>query len=308
MARIVVALGGNALGQSPEEQLRAVQKAASAIVDLAEAGNDLIIAHGNGPPVGMIKLGMDSGHKHEAKVPYAALKECGAMSQGYIGYHLQQAIQNEYAQRNINRPVATVVTQVEVDKNDPAFQNPTKPVGNFYTKEEAEQMQAKGLTFIEDAGRGYRQVVPSPMPKRIVELDVIRQLSASGILVIAVGGGGVPVVRENGKYVGIDAVIDKDNSSAKLADELNADQLIILTAVEKVAINFNKPNQQDLSEMTVKQAEQYIKEGQFAKGSMLPKVQACLDFVHKKAGREAIITSLFTAKEAIQGLNGTRIK
>lgn len=308
MARIVVALGGNALGQSPEEQLQAVQKAASAIVDLAEAGNDLIIAHGNGPQVGMIKLGMDSGHKNEAKVPYVALKECGSMSQGYIGYHLQQAIQNEYMQRGINKAVATVVTQVEVDKNDPAFQNPTKPVGNFYTKEEAEQMQAKGLTFVEDAGRGYRQVVPSPMPTRIVELDVIKKLSQSGTLVIAVGGGGVPVVCENGKYVGIDAVIDKDNSSAKLADELNADLLLILTAVEKVAINFNKPNQKDLSEMTLEEAERYIAEGQFAKGSMLPKVQACLAFIKGHKGREAIITSLFTAKEAVQGKNGTKIK
>lgn len=307
MARIVVALGGNALGQTPEEQLLAVQKAAVAIVDLAEAGNDLIIAHGNGPQVGMIKLAMDSGHKNESKVPYVALKECGAMSQGYIGYHLQQAIQNEYMQRGLNKAVATVVTQVEVDKNDPAFKNPTKPVGNFYTKEEAEQMQAKGLTFVEDAGRGYRQVVPSPMPTRIVELDVIKNLSQNGTLVIAVGGGGVPVVRENGKYVGIDAVIDKDNSSAKLADELNADQLLILTAVEKVAINFNKPDQKDLSELTVAEAEQYITEGQFAKGSMLPKVQACLAFVRGHKGRNAIITSLFTAREAVQGLNGTKI-
>lgn len=309
MGKIVAALGGNALGHSPEDQLLAVAKAASAIVNLAESGNELILAHGNGPQVGMIKLAMDAGQKHEDKVPYVALKECGAMSQGYIGYHLQQAIQNEYAKYPKQKPVACVVTQVEVDAADPAFKNPTKPVGNFYTKEEADELTAKnGLTFVEDSGRGYRQVVPSPLPVRIVELETIRTMVENGIMVIAVGGGGIPVVKGPEGYTGVDAVIDKDNSSAKLADELDADQLVILTAVEKVAIRFNTPEQEDLDELTVEQAEAYIAEGHFAKGSMLPKVEACLKFVKGKPGRTAIITSLFSAREALEGKTGTRIR
>lgn len=309
MGKIVAALGGNALGHSPEEQLEAVAKAAGAIVNLAESGNELILAHGNGPQVGMIKLAVDSAHKTEDKVPYIALKECGAMSQGYIGYHLQQAVQNEYARQGKKKLVASVVTQVEVDAEDPAFKNPTKPVGNFYTKEEADQMAAAtGATFVEDAGRGYRQVVASPIPKRIVELDAIRTLADAGAMVIAVGGGGIPVVRKaDGSLAGIDAVIDKDNSSAQLADELDADQLLILTAVEKVAIRFNTPEQEDLDELTIEEAERYIAEGHFAKGSMLPKVEACLAFIRKKPGRTAIITSLFSAREAIEGKTGTRI-
>lgn len=309
MGKIVAALGGNALGHSPEDQLAAVAKAASAIVNLAESGNELILAHGNGPQVGMIKLAVDTSHKIDEKVPYIALKECGAMSQGYIGYHLQQAIQNEYARQGKKKLVATVVTQVEVDAADPAFKNPTKPVGNFYTKEEADAMAAKsGATFVEDAGRGYRQVVPSPMPKSIVELDVIRTLADAGAMVVSVGGGGIPVVKnEKGELHGVDAVIDKDNSSAKLADELDADQLLILTAVEKVAIRFNTPEQEDLDTLTVADAERYIAEGHFAKGSMLPKVEACLAFIKKKPGRTAIITSLFSAREALEGKTGTRI-
>lgn len=309
MGKIVAALGGNALGHTPEEQIAAVARAASALVNLAESGNELIVAHGNGPQVGMIKLACDTGNKHEQKVPFIALKECGAMSQGYIGYHLQQAIQNEYARQGKSKMVASVVTQVEVDAQDPAFANPTKPVGNFYTKEEADQMTAAtGATFVEDSGRGYRQVVPSPMPKSIVELDVIRTLAEAGAMVIAVGGGGIPVMRTDAGLKGVDAVIDKDNSSAQLANELDADQLLILTAVEKVAIRFNTPEQEDLDELTVEQAEQYIAEGHFAKGSMLPKVEACLNFIKKKPGRTAIITSLFSAREAIEGKTGTRIR
>lgn len=308
MGKIVAALGGNALGHTPEAQLEAVAKAAVAIVNLAESGNELILAHGNGPQVGMIKLAMDSGCKHEDKVPYVALKECGAMSQGYIGYHLQQAIQNEYRRLGKTKAVATVITQVEVDPDDKAFANPSKPVGNFYTKEEAEKMAAaNGLTFVEDAGRGYRQVVPSPLPKKIVELDTVRTMVENNIMVIAVGGGGIPVVATPNGYQGVDAVIDKDNSSAKLADELDADQLIILTAVEKVAINFNTPAQKDLDSLSIAEAEKYIAEGQFAKGSMLPKVQACLAFVKAKPGRSAIITGLFNAREALEGKTGTLI-
>lgn len=309
MGKIVAALGGNALGNTPEEQLHAVSKAASAIVELAEAGNELILAHGNGPQVGMIKLAMDAAHSVNDKVPAVALKECGAMSQGYIGYHLQQAITNEYSKRSHQKPVAAVVTQVEVDPKDPAFQNPTKPVGQFYSKEEADKIAAEtGKVFVEDSGRGYRQVVPSPMPIRIVELETIRTMVNNGIMVIAVGGGGIPVMQTENGLVGVDAVIDKDNSSAKLADAMDADQLLILTAVEKVAIHFNQPNQRDLDELSVEEAETYIKEGHFGKGSMLPKVEACLNFVKQKPGRTAIITSLFSAREAIEGKTGTRIR
>ena len=309
MGKIVAALGGNALGNTPEEQLFAVAKAATAIVDMAESGNELILAHGNGPQVGMIQLAMETGAKHEEKVPTVALKECGAMSQGYIGYHLQQAIINEYAKQGKEKSVATVVTQVEVDPKDPAFANPTKPVGSFYTKEEADAISAQtGATFVEDSGRGYRQVVPSPLPQKIVEMPVIKNMVENGMLVIAVGGGGIPVVKKDNAYQGVDAVIDKDNSSAKLADELDADQLVILTAVEKVAINFNKPDQKDLDELTIEEAEKYIAEGHFAKGSMLPKVEACLRFVKAKPGRTALITSLFKAREGIEGKTGTRIK
>lgn len=309
MGKIVAALGGNALGNTPEEQMQAVAKAATAIVEMAESGNEIILAHGNGPQVGMIKLAMDSATKIESKVPYVALKECGAMSQGYIGYHLQQAITNEYQRQGKTKAVAAVVTQVEVSADDPAFQNPTKPVGNFYTKEEADEIVAKtGVTFVEDAGRGYRQVVPSPMPVNIVELETIKTLVDNHVMVIAVGGGGIPVVRKGKEYHGVDAVIDKDNSSAKLADAMDADMLLILTAVEKVAINFNKPDQKDLDELSVEDAEKYIREGHFAKGSMLPKVEACLAFVKAKPGRTAIITSLFSAREAIDGKTGTRIR
>ncbi len=308
MGKIVAALGGNALGNTPEEQLFAVAKAAQAIVEMAESGHELILAHGNGPQVGMIKLAMDAGNKHDDKVPPVALKECGAMSQGYIGYHLQQAIRNEYAKQGKQKSVVSVVTQVEVDPKDPAFENPTKPVGSFYTKEEADALAVTtGATFVEDAGRGYRQVVPSPLPQGIVELDAIKTMVENGLLVVAVGGGGIPVVKQGDEYVGVDAVIDKDNSSAKLADELDADQLIILTAVEKVAINFNKPDQKDLDELTIADAERYIAEGHFAKGSMLPKVEACLRFVKAKPGRKALITSLFKAREAIEDKTGTRI-
>ena len=298
MAKIVVALGGNALGQSPEEQLAAVSKAATAIVDLIAAGHKLIITHGNGPQVGMIKKAADCAHKNENNAPYIALKECGAMSQGYIGYHLQQAIENECCKRRIKQAVAAITTQVEVAPDDPAFQHPTKPVGNFYTESEARIMSEQGFIM---------QVVASPLPVKIIELKVIKTLVENNVLVITVGGGGIPVIKTPKGYQGIDAVIDKDNSSALLADALDADCLLILTAVEKVAINFNTPAQQNLSRLDYATAEKYIAEGQFAKGSMLPKIQACLNFVHQKPERKAVITNLFTAREALQGNNGTVI-
>ena len=305
--RIVVALGGNALGKTPEQQLELVKNTAKTIVDLLEGGNEVVVSHGNGPQVGMINLAMEFSSTQGGGTPYMPFPECGAMSQGYIGYHLQQAIQLELAKRGIDKACATVVTQVVVDENDPGFQHPTKPVGSFYTKEEAEKIAAeKGFTFVEDAGRGYRRVVPSPIPHKIVELKVVEDLIKAGDIVITSGGGGIPVVETAEGLKGVAAVIDKDRSSALLAAELKADMLIILTAVDRVCINFNKPDQKELATMTVAEAEQYIEEKQFAPGSMLPKVQSCIEFVQKNTtGGTALITSLSRAAEALNGITGT---
>lgn len=306
--RIVVALGGNALGNTPFEQLEKVKIAADIISDLVKEGNDVIIGHGNGPQVGMINLAMDYSANGKEKTPLMPLVECGAMSQGYIGYHLQQALGQAFKEKGINKTAVSVVTQVEVAEDDKAFENPTKPVGMFYTKEKAEELEREnGFTFVEDSGRGYRKVVPSPKPLHIVEIDAINKMIEAGLTVITVGGGGIPVVNKNGRLVGVDAVIDKDKSSAELASELNADFLLILTAVDKVCINFNKPDQKELDEITVEEANKYIAEGQFAKGSMLPKVEACLDFVKGGDDRCAIITLLEKASDAVKGLTGTKI-
>ncbi|ACZ00670.1 carbamate kinase [Streptobacillus moniliformis] len=306
--RLVIALGGNALGNNPKEQLELVRGTAKAIVSMAKEGYEVIIGHGNGPQVGMINLAMDYAANGEVKTPYMPFAECGAMSQGYIGYHLQQAIREELKTQNINKEVATIVTQVLVDKEDEAFKNLTKPIGMFYSKEVAEEIRKeKGFTFVEDAGRGYRRVVASPSPVKIIELNVVKQLVEAGNIVITVGGGGIPVIETETGLKGVDAVIDKDKSSAKLAQDLNADMLVILTAVDKVCINFNKPNQQELSELTLEEAVKYIEEGHFAKGSMLPKVEACLDFVKNSKGN-ALITSLENAAIALQGKTGTLIK
>ena len=309
--RIVIALGGNALGNNPEEQLELVKNTAKAIVDLIKEGHEIMIGHGNGPQVGMINLAMEYASQEGANTPTMPFPECGAMSQGYIGYHLQQAIGNELKRENIDKCCVTVITQVVVDEHDPAFKNPTKPIGSFYTKEDAEKIEKeKGYTFVEDSGRGYRRVVASPKPVEIVESNVIEKIVATGNIVITVGGGGIPVIKtNNGELKGVPAVIDKDSSSAKLAQDLAADMLIILTAVEKVAINFNKPNQKDLSSMTLKECEKYISEGHFAKGSMLPKVEACKKFVEESPKNAvAIITSLEKAAEAIRGETGTTIR
>ena len=304
---IVLALGGNALGNDPEEQKKAVKHTSISIADLIEAGNQVILSHGNGPQVGMINLAMDAASKSEAGTPEMPFPECGAMSQGYIGYHLQNALQNELKRRGINKPVATLVTQVVVDKNDPAFQNPTKPVGSFYSKEEADLMNAKGFTFKEDSGRGYRRVVPSPKPIDIVEIDSIKSLLAAGNIVIAAGGGGIPVIEDSDGLRGIAAVIDKDFTTAKLAELVDADSLIILTAVEQVAVRYGRPDQVWLSELTVKEAEKYIAGREFAEGSMLPKVRAALSFAESKAGRRALITSLEKAADGLAGKTGTWI-
>lgn len=307
--KIVIALGGNALGNNAKEQLELVKNTASSIVKLVKDGNDVIVAHGNGPQVGMINLAMEYSSNNGGNTPAMPFPECGAMSQGYIGYHLQQSIQKELKDNGLNKPCATIVTQVIVDENDDAFKNPTKPIGSFYSEEEAKKiMEETGYTFVEDAGRGYRRVVASPKPVDIVELDVVEQLVDNGTVVITVGGGGIPVIKKGNGLEGVPAVIDKDRSSAKLASLLKADVLLILTAVEKVSINFNKPDQLDLSELTLNEANKYIAEGQFAKGSMLPKVEACMDFINGNPEGTAIITSLEKALDAIHGDTGTIIK
>lgn len=307
--RIVVALGGNALGNTPEEQLELVRHTAKTIVDLSEAGYEVIVGHGNGPQVGMINLAMEFSSTKGGNTPYMSFPECGAMSQGYIGYHLQQAIQRELKARNLQKGCASVITQVVVDANDPGFKNPTKPVGSFYSKEEADKIaKEKGFIFVEDSGRGYRRVVPSPIPKRIVELKVVEQLVKNGDIVITVGGGGIPVVETADGLQGVAAVIDKDRSSALLAQDIGADKLIILTAVDRVCINFNKPDQKELPTMTLSEAEKYIGEKQFAPGSMLPKVQSCMEFVKNNThGGQALITSLQKAAQALKGETGTVI-
>lgn len=308
MAKIVVALGGNALGKSPEEQLQLVKHTAASLVGLVAAGHKVVISHGNGPQVGAINLGMNFAAEN-GKTAAFPFPECGAMSQGYIGYHLQQSLQNELHRQNIQKDVATVVTQIEVDPSDAAFEDPTKPVGDFYSKEDAAKIQAeKGYTFKEDAGRGYRQVVPSPLPKRIIELNSINNLIESGSLVIAGGGGGVPVVQTTQGLKGVPAVIDKDRSSALLAANLDADQLIILTAVDDVYVNYGQPVQKALRELSVQDAQKYIDQGQFAPGSMLPKIEACLDFAKSGAQRTALITSLDHLDDALAGKVGTLIK
>ena len=306
--RIVIALGGNALGNTATEQLALVSNTAKAIVDLIAEGNEVVIAHGNGPQVGMINLGLSTAAEAGAIKADMPFPECGAMSEGYIGYHLQQAIGNELASRGMSKPVATIVTQTVVSEDDPAFQNPTKPVGASYDKATADRIaKEKGYTMVEDAGRGYRQVVPSPKPFDIVEAESIKALFNAGHVVIAVGGGGIPVVRKDGKVYGTPAVIDKDFGSELLAELLDADVLVILTAVEKVAINFNKPDQKGLDDLTPAQAKVYMDENQFAKGSMLPKVQAAVKFAESKPGRTALITLLEKAKDGIAGKTGTRI-
>lgn len=309
MAKIVIALGGNALGNTPKEQLELVRGTAKPIVDLIATGNQVVIAHGNGPQVGMINLGMSTAAEAKAIKSDMPFPECGAMSQGYIGYHLQNAIGNELKSRKMDKEVATIVTQVLVDENDKAFQNPTKPVGAFYDKETAERIaKEKGYTMVEDAGRGYRQVVPSPKPIDVIEKKAVESLINAGTVVITVGGGGIPVVRKNGMLYGTPAVIDKDFASEKLAELIDADMLVILTAVEKVAINYNKPNVEWLSSLTPERAKALSAEGHFAPGSMLPKVQAAVQFAESKKGRIALITSLDKAQDALDGKTGTRIQ
>lgn len=312
--RIVIALGGNALQADPKDttaktQRETAKETAKPIVDLIEEGHEVILAHGNGPQVGQIIATYETAVENDDSNNLMPFPECGAMSQGYIGYHLQQAVREEMVQRGVAKEIATVVTQVVVDEKDPGFQNPTKPVGSFYTEEEANKMEKElGFVMKEDSGRGYRRVVASPEPVSVVEAPIVNSLVDQGHVVITVGGGGIPVVdRGNGLLEGVPAVIDKDFASGKVAEILNADILIILTAVEKVAINFGKPNQKELSQISTKEAYQYIEEGHFAPGSMLPKVKAALKFVESAPGRQTLITSLEKAKEGIAGKTGTTI-
>jgi len=306
--RIVIALGGNALGNNLTDQMAAVKCTSKAIADLIEAGHEVVISHGNGPQVGMINLAFTTAQQYSEQSPKLPLSVCVAMSQGYIGYDLQNALREELLDRKISRSVVTIITQVVVDKDDPAFQNPTKPIGAFYSKEEAEKIsELNGYFMKEDSGRGYRRFVASPMPVDIIEKDVIKTILDGGEIVIAAGGGGIPVSVENNHLRGMSAVVDKDFASAKLAQFIEADYLVILTAVEKVAINFGKENVTWLDSMSIAEAEKYMKEGHFAEGSMLPKVQAAIKFAKSKPGRKALITKLEKAKEGIAGKTGTAI-
>ena len=310
MKKVVIALGGNALqargeAATSENQLKNVMVTAEHIAKIIGEGYKVIVSHGNGPQVGRILLQNEAG---KSVTPPMPMDVCGAMTQGMIGYHIQQGLSQVLRENGIDKPVCTLVTQVEVDSADPAFQNPTKPVGAFYDKETADRIAAeRGYTMVEDAGRGYRQVVSSPKPVDIVEKASIQALVNAGHVVVAVGGGGIPVIRRDGRLSGTPAVIDKDFGSELLAELLDADMLIILTAVEKVAINFNKPDQKGLDDLTPDEARRYMDEGQFAKGSMLPKVEAAVKFAESKPGRTALITLLEKAKDGIEGKTGTRV-
>ena len=309
MSRIVVALGGNALGNNPEEQLGLLENTAKIIVKLITLGHDVILTHGNGPQVGQISLAMEYSHSG-INTPYMPFAECGSMSQGYIGYQLQQVLENELKKQHIAKSCVTVITQVLVDAKDQAFKNPTKPIGAFYSKEEAKKIaKEKKQTFVSDAGRGYRRVVPSPKPIDILEKKAIKLLVDNGVIVIATGGGGIPVIKDKktNNYKGVDAVIDKDKTASLMAKELNADMLLILTAIPKVCLNFNQENELPLNEMTVAEAKQYIKRNEFAPGSMLPKIEACIDFVKDDSTKVAMITSLKDAFYLDKKNIGTKI-
>jgi carbamate kinase len=304
MKKIVIALGGNALGNTLDEQMAACLETAKAIADLVEAGNQVVIAHGNGPQVGMINLAFEAASKTEAKSPIIPMSVCVAMSQGYIGSDLQNTLRSELISRGIYKSVATLITHTVVDAEDPAFKNPNKPIGSFYSQAEAEEMTKNGFAMMEDAGRGWRRVVASPKPIDIVEIDTVKAMLDAGQIPITVGGGGIPVKKVGNSFEGASAVVDKDFASAKVAELLDADMLIILTAVEKVAMRFGKPDVEWLDELSVEDAEKYIAEGHFAPGSMLPKVQAALSFAKSKPGHKALITELGKAKDGLAGKTG----
>jgi carbamate kinase len=304
---IIIALGGNALGNSLAEQMVAVKATARSIVDLIEQGHRVVVTHGNGPQVGMIDLAFEAAAMTQAHTPHLPMSVCVALSQGYIGYDLQNALREELLDRGLAVPVATLVTQVIVDENDPAFRDPTKPIGSHFPRAEAEAMMRNGYVMKEEPGRGFRRVVASPRPLDVVERETVRALVNAGQLAITVGGGGIPVIRQGHHLKGVSAVIDKDLASAKLAEQIDADLLIILTTVEKVALHFGTPQQRLLDRLSVDEARRYVAEGHFAKGSMLPKVEAAVEFAASKPGRSTLITLLSKAREGIEGRTGTRI-
>lgn len=305
--RLVIALGGNALGENKKEQREALEKVAVYIVDLIEDGYDIVVTHGNGPQVGMIQTAMDELSAKQPEYGQIPLTSSVAMSQCYIGLDIENALKREIAKRSLDKKVTTILTQVEVDADDPAFDNPTKPIGRFIKKEEADELAKQGVKLIEDSGRGYRVVVSSPQPKAVIELGSIKALLDNGHLVVACGGGGIPVVRTEKSIEEIDAVIDKDNTSALLANDLDSDFLIILTAVEKVAINFGKENEEWLDKISVAEAKEYIKKDEFGKGSMEPKVQAAIKFVEGDNNKKALITLIEKLADALDGKTGTTI-
>lgn len=311
--RMVLALGWNALQANPKDmtpqaQLLAAEETAQTIVKLIKEGYEIVLSHGNGPQVGQIIKTYEEALKCNPNNVKMPLCECDAMSEGYIGYHMQNAVNNELRKLGLNKTVATIITQTIVDKNDKAFQNPTKLIGKFFTEEEAKELEKEDYIMKEDAGRGWRRVVPSPIPVSIIEAPIIKNLMENGFLPICCGGGGIPVIIEDGKIKGVEAVIDKDFASSTIAELLDVDYFVIVTAVDKFSINFNKPDQKDLDKMTVEEAEKYIEEGHFAPGSILPKIQAAIHFAKSKPGRKAIITSIKNIKDAINGKNGTVIK
>ena len=302
--RILVSLGGNALGTDFDGLLATSRTVAKPIAGLIQQGYEVVICHGNGPQVGIIKTSMDIGNAQTGQ-PGIPMSECVAMSQAFIGYHLQNALQNALKEVGVDKSVATVVTRVVVDRDDEGFQHATKPVGAFVTREQSEKMAAQGKTMIEDSGRGYREVVPSPLPQRIVEKEAIKQLLDGGSVVIAGGGGGIPVTYEQHQYRAIDAVIDKDWVSVMLAQDTACDSLVVLTGVEKVAVHFNKPDQRWLDSLTVSEARGYIAQGEFPPGSMLPKVEAAIRFTSSAKGCRTLITSLDKLEEGLAGQTGT---
>lgn len=305
----VIAIGGNAVnrpGEVPnaENMLKNISETASYLADMIEKDYDIVITHGNGPQVGNILIQQDIA---KDKVPPFPMDVNGAMTQGYLGYMIIKSLKNILVERGIEKEIASVVTQIVVDEKDEGFKNPSKPVGPFYTEKEGKQLQEeKGWDFKEDSGRGWRRVVPSPIPLEVIEKKIIQKLVEEDFLVVAGGGGGIPVIKKDGTIIGVEAVIDKDRASALIAKDLNADEFIILTAVEKVALNFGKENQKDLDELTVEEAEKYMSEGHFAKGSMLPKIEACLSFV-QESGKPALITDMQKLTEALEGKTGTKI-
>lgn len=305
MSRIVIAFGGNALGNNPKEQQALIKKAVKNVVPLIKEGHEIIIGHGNGPQVGIINLAFEDSYQNE-DIPYMPFPECTAMSQGYIGYHLQKGLRDVLEDEGIERKIVTIITQVVVDRDDQSFKNPSKPVGPFYSKKMADRlMEESGEKYIEDAGRGYRKVVASPKPIEIIEIETIKDLLNTGHIVIAGGGGGIPIYKQN-ESKGANAVIDKDLLSALMAIELKADFLVILTNVKQAELNYGTDYASKLGSISVTQANEYIKEGHFAKGSMLPKIQAALNFV-EQSGNRAVITSLNNLNNAILGIDVTEI-